>query len=428
MNIGIIGPLDSGQKIAEIIQRSFPQLTPKIYDVSKIEKAYLKIQKSEKECDGLIFTGIGVYSKIVAKLDISLPYVYIPFLASSIMKSLWQLKERFPECKSFSIDIVEQSEVEDILEELNLREMEIHVMGYNHLYPEQKYVDFHIDMQERKEVSVSIIGLGWVYEEVKKKGYPTIRLYSTKSVIKNTINDLLYKIREEEAKESTVAVQLLYMKNHSDISRYKILETSSVLQNSLVGYLKEIQGSIFSLQWNKYIIFSTRGAIENTQNIIKLKKTLDYLEKNNMTVHVGTGIGRTAYGSEINARKALEIALKEEESCIFKTDGKKIEGPLLLEGELSYNFVIDHSEIEKMAKLINLKPIYIYKINALKKKYSKDTFTSDELAEYLNVSTRTANRIIKKIIDNNCGEIVGLETNSSVGRPKQIVRVNFKLN
>lgn len=428
MNIGIIGPPDSGQKIAEIMEKNFPQLTPRIYDVSKIEEAYLKVRHAEGECQGLIFTGVGVYSKIIAKLDPSLPYVYIPFLASSIMKSLWALKEKFPDCKSFSIDTVEASEVEDALEELHLKDMEIHSMEYHPLYPEQKYVDFHINMQESKKVDVSIIGLGWVYEEMHKRGYPIVRLYSTKSSIKNTISDLCYKIKAVEVKESTIAVQLLNIRSQQDMSQYKILETNSILQNSLVGYLKEVQGSIFSQQWNQYIIFSNRGAIENIQNLDILKKTLDYLEKKNIIVHVGIGLGRTAHESEINARKALEIALKEEESCIFKIDGKKVEGPLLLERELSYDFVMDPSEIEEMAKLIDLNPLYIKKIQALKKKHAKDTFTSEELGKHLNVSTRTANRIIKKIIDNDCGEVVGLETNNPVGRPKQIIKIDFGLH
>ncbi|MCR1899826.1 HTH domain-containing protein [Irregularibacter muris] len=428
MNIGIIGPPDSGQKIAEIMEKNFPQLTPRIYDVSKIEEAYLKVRYAEGECQGLIFTGVGVYSKIIAKLDPSLPYVYIPFLASSIMKSLWALKEKFPDCKSFSIDTVEASEVEDALEELHLKDMEIHSMEYHPLYPEQKYVDFHINMQESKKVDVSIIGLGWVYEEMHKRGYPIVRLYSTKSSIKNTISDLCYKIKAVEVKESTIAVQLLNIRSQQDMSQYKILETNSILQNSLVGYLKEVQGSIFSQQWNQYIIFSNRGAIENIQNLDILKKTLDYLEKKNIIVHVGIGLGRTAHESEINARKALEIALKEEESCIFKIDGKKVEGPLLLERELSYDFVMDPSEIEEMAKLIDLNPLYIKKIQALKKKHAKDTFTSEELGKHLNVSTRTANRIIKKIIDNDCGEVVGLETNNPVGRPKQIIKIDFGLH
>lgn len=428
MKIGIIGPLDSGQKIAEIMERYFEKLTPKIYDVSRIEEAHLRVQDAEKECQGLIFTGLGVYSKIINKLDPALPYTYIPFLASSIMKALWDLRKKYPECTSFSIDIVRASEVKDALEELDLQDMEMYLMEYNHLYPEQKYVDFHVEHQERKKVDVSIIGLGWVYEQVTQQGYPAIRLYSTKSAIKNTIHELLHKIKEAEVKESTIAVQILRISSQQDMSQYKILEISSMVQNSLVGYLKEIQGSIFSLQWDEYIIFSNRGAVEDTQNLFKLKNTLDYVEKKNIITYVGTGLGPTAYESEINARKALELALKEKESCIFKIDEAKVEGPLLLERELHYDFIIDHAEIEKMAELTELNPLYIKKIEALKKKHSQDTFTSEELAKHLNVSMRTASRIMKKIIDNECGEVVGIESTNIVGRPKQIVRIDFGLN
>ena len=427
MNIGIIGPLDSGEKIADIMKKDFLKLTPKLYAVSKIDEAYLQIEKSQQECDGLIFTGVGVYSKIVEKVTPSLPCVYIPFLTASIIKSLWELNQRFPKCKNIAIDTVEKSEVEDTIEELNLEDINVHVMNYNHLHSEQNYVDFHLNMHKTRQVSVSIIGLGWVYEELKKKGYPVIRLYSTKSEIKGQISDLTYKIKQAEVKEATMAVQLLSVKSQQDITQYKALEISSLIESNLVGYLKEIQGSIFNLNSNQYIIFSTRGAVENTHNLMKLKNTLDYLEKSNISIFVGTGLGRTAYESEINANKALEAALKEEKSSVFKVERGNIVGPLLQEDELTYDFIMDNSKTEEMSELINLNPLYIQKINAIKEKYAKDTFTSEELAKHLGVSTRTANRIVKKIIDNHCGEVVGLESNSSLGRPKKVVMINFDL-
>ena len=426
MKIGIIGPLDSGKKIAEVIKRYFPGLlTPEIYDVSKVQEAYLKIEKAEKECSGLIFTGVAVYSKIVEKISLNLPYVYIPFTASSIMKALWELKEKYPECKNISIDTVEKTEVEDILEELKLNEINIQTMPYSNLIEEQKYVDFHVSIQKNRESSVSIIGLGWVYEQVTKEGYPTIRLYSTKSGIKSTISDLLFKINTVQVKESTMAVQLLNLKSEEKISQDKALEISSFIESNLVTYLEEIQGSIFNLKWNQYIIFSTRGAVENKENIIKLKNVLNNLEKSDFQISAGIGLGKTVYESEINAKKALHRALREKKSCIFKVDENKIEGPILAESELAYNFITENSEIDKIAKLINLNPLYIKKLKALKEKHSKDTFTSDELAKYLDISIRSANRIIKKIVDNQCGEVVGLESTQSLGRPKKIIRIDF---
>ena len=426
MKIGIIGPLDSGEKIAEVVKRYFPGLlTPKIYVVSKVQEAHRKVEESEKECSGLIFTGVAVYSKIIEKVSLNLPCVYIPFPASSIMKALWELKEKYPNCKNISIDTVEKAEVEDILEELNLNDINVHTMPYDNLNEEQKYVDFHVSMQEKKQASVSIIGLGWVYEQVTKKGYSTLRLYSTKSGIKSTINDLLYKINTAQVKESAMAIQLLNVKSEETISEDKALEISSLIESNLVAYLKEIQGSIFNLKWDQYIIFSTRGAIENRGNIMKLKNVLNNLEKNNIQIFAGIGLGKTVYESEINAKKALQTAFREKSSCIFKVDENKIEGPILAESELAYNFITDNSEIDKLAKIIDLNPLYIKKLKALKEKYSKDTFTSDELAKYLDISIRSANRIIKKIIDHQCGEVVGLESTQSLGRPKKIIRIDF---
>lgn len=426
MNIGIIGPLDSCNKIADVMKKHFPKLRPKLYEVSKTEEAYLEIDQCEKECAGLIFTGMGVYYKTIEKKDLTKPHVYIPFLSSSIMRVLWELKEKYPGYNKVSIDVVNKLDIEDVLKDLEL-DLEYNLLEYNHLYPEQRYLDFHMDAQEENDKIVSITGLGWVYEEVKKLGYPVIRLYSTRSVIKDSINQLLFKINEARVKHANMAVQLIYVKSQEDISQYKKLEISSLIESSLIGYLKEIQGSIFSINWNKYLIFSTRGAIENLQNIGRLKNILDYLKKKDIEIYVGTGLGITAYESEMNAEKALNAAMEQGYSCIFKVDDDLIEGPLLEEGELSYNFILNKEEIDRLSEMIDLSPIYIQKLSSIKEKYGKDTFTSDELAKYLDVSIRTANRIIKKILDSKFGEEVGFETNKTVGRPKKIVKINFYL-
>lgn len=428
MKIGLIGPLDSGEKIASIMAKNFPNLTPQIYEVSKSEDAYLEIEKSERECDGLIFTGLGFYNSAIQKTDVSLPHVYVPFMTSSIMKALWELYNRFPDCKYISMDVVEDnSEVDDILEELNLNDLDIEVMEYNHLIPENDYLDFHLNAHKNHEDCVTITGFGWVSEQVKSMGYPCIRLYSTKSVIRTTISDLLNKINVVRIKDANLAVQILYTEEQENISQYRKLEISSSIQSNLIGYLKEIQGSIFNLNWNKYLIFSTKGAVENKHNLIKLKNLLDYMKKEGIKVYIGTGLGMTAYESETNADKALEAAINYGDSSIFKVEEDRIEGPILQEDELSFRFIMDNEELNKMAEKIDLSPIYIHKINSIKEKHNINTFTSDDLANYLDVSIRTANRIIKKILDNNCGKEVGLETNKTVGRPKKIIEIDFNI-
>lgn len=428
MKIGIIGPLDSGEKISSVMNKHFPELVPQIYEVSKIEEAYLEMDRYERECDGLIFTGIGVYHKIIEKRDVAVPHIYVPFLASSIVRAFWELKKLYPDCNHVSIDIVNKLDIEDVLDDMGLHHLNFESIEYNHLYSENKYVDFHVEAHKKDESLVSIIGLGWVHEQVKDLGYPTIRLYSTKITIKDTINRLLYRIKEEIVKDANLAVQIIDTECQLDISQYRKLEISSQIQSNLIGYLKEIQGSIFSLSWKKYLIFSTRGAVENKDNLSRLKNVLDYMKKDDIKVFVGTGIGMTSYESEVNANKALEAAKEQGYSCIYKVEDDNIEGPLLEEGELSYSFIMDNDEINRIAEMIDLSPLYVQKISSIKEKYGKDSFTSDELAKYLDISIRTANRILKKILDSNCGEEVGIESNKSVGRPKKIIKIDFNIN
>ena len=426
MNLGIIGPLDSSEKIADVILNNFKDIDTKIYVVSKIEDAYLEVKKATKTCDGLIFTGLGVYSKVIEKTNINMPNIYIPFLNSSIIKVLWDLKKNYPEANNFSIDIVNSNDVYETLDDLNLKDLNPYIMPYNHIYPESRYLDFHINLVDNKKVNVCITGLGWVYENLKKNGYKVLRLYSTKTDIKNKIQELINAIDSKELKKSNLCIQLLNINKRNEIDHYENLEINSFVESQLVGYLKDIQASIFNIGNNQYIIFSTIGAVENIDNLKKLKDITSYLFEKSISINVGVGIGSTVYESEINARKALDLSIKGQKPSIYKVDNKKIEGPLLEEVNLEFSYVIEEDRLNYLSSKLDLNPLYIEKINSLIKIHSKKTFTSDELAKYLSVSVRTGSRIMKKILDSNCGKIIGIESNSSVGRPKNIVEINFE--
>ena len=59
-------------------------------------------------------------------------------------------------------------------------------------------------------------------------------------------------------------------------------------------------------------------------------------------------------------------------------------------------------------------------------KKKKDEFTSSEIAEILNITQRSTNRILKKIIEKDYAESVQVENSVGVGRPKRIIK--FKIN
>lgn len=425
MEIGIIGPLDSCNSIMDVMNRSFTDISVNIYEVSQTEEAYLLINKAEKECDGIILTGMGVYYKVIEKVEINKPHMYVPFYTSSIMKAFWMLKEEFPDCTKVSIDVVREDALLDVLDEFKLKDnLEIDLMEYNHLIPEKSYLDFHKKKQEDNPDCVSIIALGWVYEELKNMGYNVVRMYPTKSTIRTTINNLISKINQDIAKESSLAIQVLKIRHEENISQYRKLEINSLVENKLSGYIKEIQGSIFTLSWDRYIIYSTRGAVENLDNLSVLKNIMKFLEKENIIIFSGIGLGKTSRECELNARKALNASIQMNKSSIFKVDGEKIKGPLLTNRNLEYSYIVNSDMIE-ISETTGVNVHHLEMIKSMNDKYNINEFTSDLLAEYLDVSVRTANRIINKLTESNFAKEVGQEVNKSVGRPKKIIKVTL---
>ncbi len=425
MEIGIIGPLDSCNSIMDVMNRSFPDISVNIYEVSQTEEAYLLINRAEKECDGIILTGMGVYYKVIEKVEINKPHMYVPFYTSSIMKAFWMLKEEFPDCTKVSIDVVREDALLDVLDEFKLKDnLEIDLMEYNHLIPEKSYLDFHKKKQEDNPDCVSIIALGWVYEELKNMGYNVVRMYPTKSTIRTTINNLISKINQDIAKESSLAIQVLKIRHKENISQYRKLEINSLVENKLSGYIKEIQGSIFTLSWDRYIIYSTRGAVENLDNLSVLKNIMKFLEKENIIIFSGIGLGKTSRECELNARKALNASIQMNKSSIFKVDGEKIKGPLLTNRNLEYSYIVNSDMIE-ISETTGVNVHHLEMIKSMNDKYNINEFTSDLLAEYLDVSVRTANRIINKLTESNFAKEVGQEVNKSVGRPKKIIKVTL---
>lgn len=425
MVIGIIGPLDSCKAIINVLNTYFPKIEGKIYEVSQTEEAYLLISEAEKRCDGIILTGLGVYYKTVEKLDISIPNTYVPFLTSSIMKAFWTLNEKYPDFKKISIDVVKEDELENVIEEFKLKErVKIFLMEYNHLCSEKEYLEFHIKNHKKHPDCVSIIALGWVYEEMKKKGYNVIRMYPTKSTIKRTIKDLTNKINQEIAKDSNLAIQVLYLKNEGEVSQYRKLQKSALIEKNLSGYIREIQGSMFTVNWDRYIIFSTKGAVENEENLSLLKNTLDYLEEEKINIFVGTGLGKTSKESELNAKKALGSAIDYGKNSVFKVEDGKIEGPMLCDKSLTYNYIVSE-EMNIVSEKSGVNVNHIEKIKSIEVKYDINTFTSQTLAEYLDVSTRTANRIINRLSESGYAKEIAQEVSKTVGRPKKIIEINF---
>lgn len=422
MKLVVIGPIDTREKIRKVMENNFTTLSFSEYSTEEAEENFLEILSS---CDGILFTGISIHHHFIEKFEVRIPNIYIPHSADTLMKALFELKTKFPNTDKLSIDVLKNTDINELLEEFEIKELSYNVLEYDSELSQDEFFQFHKKYQNENSQGVAITGLAGIYKKLKENGYNVIRLFPTQYSIKQKIDELISEIILEYTKESMIGVQILHV-NHSDLnSSYKILEINSYVEYSIVEYLKAIDGSIFNIGQTQYIIFSTWGAIKKPENSKQLLNLLEKFEEKKIEVFVGNGFGKTAYESEKSAKKALEYSKKQNKNSAYEVIGNKVKGPLLNAKEIEYDFLLKKEVLEEISKKTDLNPIYFTKIYSLMNKYNSNLFSSDELAMYLNISLRTANRVIKKLLDCQLAEVEYYENNNAAGRPKKIVKFKF---
>ena len=81
----------------------------------------------------------------------------------------------------------------------------------------------------------------------------------------------------------------------------------------------------------------------------------------------------------------------------------------------------------KLAKETQLSPLNISKIIAFNKGRQNTQFTAHDLSEYLQVTRRTTERILKKLVDKDYVRVAGEEMSYQQGRPRTVYILNFAI-
>jgi hypothetical protein len=184
-----------------------------------------------------------------------------------------------------------------------------------------------------------------------------------------------------------------------------------------------IDATVKQVKPNLYALYSTQGKIEDLINHHMLH---DFFENDQEHIKVGFGYGETIFEADQNSEIALHFAKKEgEESCAYiLTEEKELSGPFPQEYK-QQRLVIDHPDFLKMAKQTTLSPANLSKIIQFGQSKNARHFTTVDLANYLKVTRRSTERILKKLADHGFVLVVGEEMTYQQGRPRAIYQLNI---
>lgn len=419
MKIGIIGPVDSIEKILSL-KEEFNHISFKCYVTNCLKEAEKQFEACQEECDGILFTGCSVFDFISQRNKIHKPNKFIPHNESSLFSLI--LKEKGLNLKNISVDIINENIVLDTFKEMEIKNC--NVLSFTPGFTENDYIEFHEKNIREQAVNTVLTSFQSIYNYFRDKDILVYRLYTTKFSIRNTINALVNDIKNKEIDLAKISVQIVKLDFKENlITVFDTLEKTLEFQKNLVPYLKVIQGAIFNRNNSEFIIFSTKGALQNKEANMNFFKVLS---KSNFNVFSGIGIGKTASEAEFNAVEALKSSINYKKSSLFMMDEeKKIIGPMNDISSLKIINEISTVKLEEIEIKTELSKRYINKLFSLMELYKTNVFSAEELAKHLGISNKSSRRILKKIIDSNYGKILKKEVKLKSGRPKNIVEINF---
>ena len=433
INIGIIGPKALVDQTRETL-KTFPNFKPVfriIEPTSLIAEITMELMN---DVEVLMFTEYHSYNTVKQVVDFIIPVHHMPLMGTGLYRSLFIIKSRYS-LKCLSIDTVEEKYVEQILSELE--EVNYELLIYKNPIQStviEEIVQFHVDNYQNHN-AIALTGIQDVAIQLSALHIPHEWVTPTQQDMIVSLERALLATNTRRNKESQIVFGLINIDNFKGVtekysSEHDVQLLKLTIQQMLLDYIKLLDGHLINLGGEEYSFITTRGIFERETRGYKFIPLLqDVKNELGITISLGVGFGRTAAEAGNHARLALRQSKDLGGNvCYIVREDRSVLGPVDITSHKQYeryNLAITDPHLLDKAEKAGMSASYMTKLMARVSRHKKIDYTAQELASTLNVTIRSANRILLKWMDAELVDIVGEEKLAHKGRPRRIYRLSF---
>lgn len=369
-----------------------------------------KLMKTIKPCDVLLFSGTLPY--LYAKPLLTnwpIPWTYLKQDEFAISTSILSvLAKHHIQLSQLSIDVINSKHVKNVLDDIEYNGsqpfvQEIHIEEhFNMIYQR------HRKLWDEGKIRFVITSIHSIYDALIAEGIPAMRMHDSNSSIIHRLEEtkVLSKMTKSESAKAVVGI-LEFSESNED----KQLILQKVVTATHASYQK--------MDTNHFELFTTFGHIQNAFQHNLLESIFNITQ---YPIKLTFGYGESILEAQENAKRALDFALPN--AIYIMSENKELQGPfpnqpIVLSLQTKDPYVL------QMAKETKLSPLNISKIMAFSVSRQSLQFTAVDLAKYLQVTRRSTERILKKLVEHGYAKVVGEEMSYQQGRPRAIYELNF---
>jgi hypothetical protein len=377
--------------------------------------------ESLKPCDVVFFSGaLPYYFSKTERERLPVPTLYLAqdelTISSSLLSAIYHKQITL---ERISIDLIDSSIVTNVLASVDIETSPKHVIDYGAMlitdtFDLLKIISFHHSLWKERKIDLAITSIHAVYNQLVLLGIPAMRMADPKTALIRRLQEAKSLALYTKSQSAQVAVGYL--------SSSKLQEKEN--QKFIQAFVHAIHASVQQLSPSSYSFYSTRGDIEG---LIGQERLLQYFS-DFTDLSIGFGYGSTIMEADQNALAALSFAEKDlKETCMYiLTNDKKLLGPYPQERK-QQRLKNDHPQLLEIAQKAKISPANLSKLIQFGKERQSHHFTAADLSDFLQVTRRTTERIIKKLANHGYIRTIGEEMTYQQGRPRAVYILNLPI-
>lgn len=425
--VGIIGPKDLVNKAAKLMER-YPTLHGLSLPYESEQDALTLVQEHFQEADLFLFTGFVPY-KLVLRKNLGKPLFYFSIAGTSLNQCLFNfVVHEQVDVSKLSIDTLTTAEIGEMYQELNLdcTKVQVNQVGLENFLAEQFY-RYHLELYATGQTTGAITSINSVAKRLQEKNIPVQRLVPTTQGMLNTLRLIETFVEGEQARGKQL---VLLMAQALDLEQGKGEEWWNDTGRWLEREGKRYRASVF---WNSQEIIVLLNQrlfdkyTDQNQQAIPLTRALR--EHAGKELVVGVGMGLTMLDAEDNARSALELARRSDPEQIYIINQEKeVVGPLRMgdDYEPLYQLASTEEALTDLAERTGLSVKTLSRVINLYDDNGGEQFSSKIVKDGLDITLRSANRILTSLAEAGVAVPVGYEDQVGRGRPRVLYTLDLE--
>ena len=430
ITISIVSPQKSMDVINRAISHNDFGCIFRKYVYDQLEEITDIYEQCKDNCDVIFFSGELGYSYILSHVDnIQVPCTFVSYEEKDILSILLNFVIRYPEIPLTRIYIDFLTPVNDFK---NLKKyLAPEYMPYcfeNPVYNYETLRERAEELWNEKKIDMMLTRTTNQLEVLNKLKIPYIHFLPSEEMVRDSIKTAIDTIRlrqKNQISKLVILIKLMYPEHITSQER-------EYLEITLHKYLLDFRRE-FSYDFSIHAV-SNRFELDLDSDLYKnsfdrIRDLITYLDqKGDLEFRLGAGFGSSLGESHYQAELALQEAIKygKNDGFVIHGEDNALTGPLSLTRTLNYSY--SNTKALQYTQRCGISESNLLKIVGLFQMDEDTIITAASLSQWLNITSRSCNRILQQLLDSGLIEEIEPQKQSGKGRPTrqyQFLRQRF---